>query len=674
MDVKYNIQERISKIYGQSPIMLDLIIGLLLFLSTFIVYLMHLAPSIFTGDSADATIASYVLGIPHPPGFPVYTWIGHIFTFIPVGDIAYRVNLMSAFFGALVIPIVYMIIRLSAPQPQGSFVDNIASLGGSIIGSMSFAFSIYYWAQAEIAEVYTLNSFFIASMILLALVWAKKRDARLLYLLSLLFGLSLGINAANILFAPSFLVFLFLIDREALLNKRTLFYMVVLFSAIGALQLIYLFVRARQGPEYAYMDIQNLEDFLYFITASEYSSIPFSVPLSTGISMYVDFLAKSFSLTGMAIGIIGIALSLRRNILKSAFLASIFVINILFFVQFNSFDIYDKLIPSFMIFSIFIGLGILEVLDLIKTSSKRVPALEAGKKRYFLKILLITLLLIVAAIVPISSYNLYSQEVDRSDSIDVSYFLAQVLDEVPANSTIIDVWQTCVPLRYFQIAYNMNPTVEILGADPVDWSGHIQERISRREVFVLRAELVDETLFNTYRVIPFLNMPGVGILYKINPDNSSFSVNGPVIQHPVNELLGGKIKLLGYDLNQTEEKDGFSITYYWQGMENVSKDYIYALDLIDRQGNVALEDVHIPIYGIYPTSRWAKNEVFAERYNISLPPTIEQGTYQMFITGTWNKDESAAYDKILLGNIDVGRIDPKDALVNYDRMLDQTSE
>lgn len=45
----------------------------------------------------------------------------------------------------------------------------------------------------------------------------------------------------------------------------------------------------------------------------------------------------------------------------------------------------------------------------------------------------------------------------------------------------------------------------------------------------------------------------------------------------------------------------------------------------------------------------------------------------MFIRGTWNKDDSAMYDKILLGNIDVGRIDPKDALVNYDRMLDQRS-
>ncbi len=382
--------------------------------------------------------------------------------------------------------------------------------------------------------------------------------------------------------------------------------------------------------------------------------------------MYVDFLAKCFSLTGMAIGIIGIALSLRRDILKSAFLASMFVINIFFFVQFNSFDIYDKLIPSFMIFSIFIGLGIWEILVLIKTSPQRVPALESEKKGYLLKIFLIALVLIMAANVPLSSYTLYSQEEDRSASIDLSYFLAQVLNNVPANSTIIDVWHTCVPLRYFQIVYHMNPTVEILGVDPVDWPGYIQERINRREVFILRADLVDETLLDSYSVIPVLNMPNVGVLYKINSGHSSFSVSSPVIQHPVNELLSGKIKLLGYDLNQTEEKGGFSITYYWQSMENVSKDYICALDLIDQRGNVALEDIHIPIYDIYPTSRWAKNEVFAERYNISLPPTIEQGTYQMFITGTWNKDDSAAYDKIPLGNIDVGRIDPKGALVNYD--------
>ncbi|MDD1753215.1 MAG: DUF2723 domain-containing protein [Methanotrichaceae archaeon] len=652
-----------GQLYRQSPIMLDLIVGFLLFLSTFIVYLKHLAPSVFIGDSAEVTIASYVLGIPHPPGFPVYTWFGHIFTFIPIGDIAYRVNFMSAFFGALVIPVVYMIIRSLAPQSQGSAAD-ITSLVGSIIGSMSFAFSIFYWGLAEVAEVYTLNSFFIASMILLALIWTEKRDARLLYLLSLLFALSLGIYAINILFAPFFLVFLFLVDRKALLNKKTLFLMITILFTIGALQLLYLFVRAWQGPLYAYADIRTLDSFLYFITARG-ATQPFSMPLSSGISMYKDFLAKSFSLIGIVIGIIGIVLSLRRDALKSAFLASMFVINILFNVQFNTFDVYDRLIPSFMIFSIFIGLGIWEVLDLIETSSERIPALDGGKKGPFLKIFLIVLVMIIAASVPISSYNSNSQIVDRSISIDISYFLAQILSDIPANSTIFDIWQTCVPLRYFQIIYHINPNVEIRCEYPALWPNDIQERINKRDVFLLRKALIDKTLFNKYSVIPVLNMPGVGVLSKVNLGTPSFSVSNPVIQHPVNELAGeGKIKLLGYDLNQTEEKGGFSITYYWQSMENVSKDYISAIDLIDLHGNVVSEDVHLPIYDIYPTSRWAKNEVFAERYNISLAATIEPGTYQMYMTGTWNNDESAPYDKILLGNIKVGKIDPKDALMH----------
>jgi len=57
--------------------------------------------------------------------------------------------------------------------------------------------------------------------------------------------------------------------------------------------------------------------------------------------------------------------------------------------------------------------------------------------------------------------------------------------------------------------------------------------------------------------------------------------------------------------------------------------------------------------------------VLAERYNISLPPTIKPGNYKMFITGTSDKDDSAGYDQVLLGNIEVEKIDLKDILVNY---------
>jgi hypothetical protein len=669
-----HLKIKINQISSQSFINLDLIISLILFLLAFIVYLKHLAPTIFTGDSADATIASYVLGIPHPPGFPVYLWIGHLFTLIPVGDIGFRVNLMSAFFGALVISIVYLIIRLFEPKSKNGF-DLFTSRCGAIFGSMALAFSIYFWANAEIAEVNTLNAFLLALMILLVFIWAEKRDTRLLYLLSLLFSLSVGVSAANILFIPSFLVFLFLVDRKTLLNKKTLFAMIGIFIAIGLFQLLFLYIRALQEPGHMYADIRNIDAFLNYITAREYSSLPFSVPLSQGMGIYLTYIIRNVSLIGVLIGVIGIVLSLKKNILWTAFLTSLFAINILFFIQYDSFDLYDKLIPSFMMFSIFIGLCIWQVLGLIKpvsdnqlalkTGKKRSkPALKTGRREYFFNLFLIALVLIVAAYIPLNSYISHSQEVDRSGSIDLPYFLAYVIKEVPVNSTIIDMWQISVPLAYFHKVYNMNPSVEILGANYAEWPALVHERINYRDVFLVRK---NQYLSNNFSIIPVLNMPGVGTLYKVYSGNPSFSVIDPVIQHRVNKLFGGNLELIGYNLNQSEEKDGFSLTSYWQSKENVSNDYIIGLDLIDQHGNVILEDIHTPIYGIFPSSQWVKNEILEERYNIIYPPTIEPGTYKLFMSGKWKTDSSNPSDKILLGNIEVGKIDLGNTLTRDSR-------
>lgn len=629
----------------------DAVIGLLLFVSTFIIYLRLLAPTIFTGDSADATIASYTLGMPHPPGFPVYTWFGHLFTLIPVGDIAYRVNLMSAFFGALVVPVVYAIIRSSAQNLKGGFTIG-ASRFGAIIGSLSLAFSISYWAQAEIAEVYTLNAFLIASTILLTLVWSEKRNPKYLYLLSLFFGLSLGVHASNILFAPFILAFLFLVDRRALLDMRTLLPMVALFLGVGVLQIVYLFVRASQQPAYAYMDIRSLDSFLSYITASEYSAAPFSVALSSGIFMYIEFLAANFSLIGMAIGIAGLALFMKRDLLRSAFYASLFAVNVLYFVRFDSADIADKLVPSFMMFSIFIGLGAWEILVMIMGQ----PAAKSDTKglldkRNLGKVILIVLVLVVSATVPVTSYAAYSQEIDRMRSTELPFFLLAALKEVPANSTILDQWATCEPLKYFQIAYNVNPTVEILGADPVEWTNRIDERIARKNVFLLE---IDEDVSKKYSEIPVLSMPGVGVLYKIYPGKPSFSAENPVMQKPMNKSFDGKVKLLGYDLNQSNDKRSFTITCFWQSLEKVSGDLIVYMDLVNVNGDPVLEDIHAPIYGMYPTSRWIQDEVLAESYKILLPPTVKPGRYQVFLTGVWNQDPTGNYDRILLGDIEFG--------------------
>lgn len=472
-------------------------------------------------------MASYFLGISHPPGFPVFTWIGHLFTFIPVGDIAYRVNLMSAFFGALVIPIVYMIIRIFALKSKDGF-ENFASRCGAILGSLSLAFSIYYWSDAEIADKVTLYTFFIASTILVALVWADKKDIRLIYLLSLLFGLSVGAYPTNILYMPSFLVFLFLVDSKVLTNKKTLVSLIGIFIPIVLIPFLYLYIRAWQTPVYAYADIRNINTFLNFITAREYSHIPFSLPLSKGLGLYFRYLFSNVSMVGVVIGVIGIGLSLKRNMLWSAFLASLSFINIFFFAQYNSFDIYLKFFPSYMIFSIFIGLCVWEIPSLFKSSSDYKLRLKTGKKgdelpletekrKYSLEIISISLVLIIAAAyIPLTSYVSHSQEADRSEGTDIQYFLTKVLNYVPAHSTIIDEWQIIEPLKYFQLVYHINPTVETLGANPAKWPDLIQERLNRNDVYLFK---VSKNLMNKYSVTPVLNVTcvnGVGTLYKVN--------------------------------------------------------------------------------------------------------------------------------------------------------------
>ncbi|MQY69884.1 MAG: DUF2723 domain-containing protein [Firmicutes bacterium] len=86
------------------------LIPFLLFLVSFGVYLKTLCPTVYIGDSGELIAAAYTLGIPHPPGYPLYCLLGKLFTLLPFGTIAYRVNLMSAFFASLTIVLIYLIV------------------------------------------------------------------------------------------------------------------------------------------------------------------------------------------------------------------------------------------------------------------------------------------------------------------------------------------------------------------------------------------------------------------------------------------------------------------------------------------------------------------------------------------------------------------------------------
>ena len=75
------------------------IVSIGLFLTSFLVYLKTLTPTIYAGDPSEFAATSYLLDISHPPGYPLYNLLSKLFTYLPIGNVAFRVNMFSGFCG-----------------------------------------------------------------------------------------------------------------------------------------------------------------------------------------------------------------------------------------------------------------------------------------------------------------------------------------------------------------------------------------------------------------------------------------------------------------------------------------------------------------------------------------------------------------------------------------------
>lgn len=167
-------------------------------LGTFLVYLTTLAPTVATNDAGRFQAAAPVLGTGHPTGYPTFILFGKLFTYLPVGDLAYRMNLMAAFFGALAAALFFLVaVELGARA--------LPAVGGAFV----FAFSTTFWSQAAFAEVYTMHATFILAVAYLLLRWRRAGTAAYALAAALLYGVSLGNNAGMVLLAPAFAVLLF---------------------------------------------------------------------------------------------------------------------------------------------------------------------------------------------------------------------------------------------------------------------------------------------------------------------------------------------------------------------------------------------------------------------------------------------------------------------------------
>src|SRR2546430_15573737 len=94
-------------------------------LALFALYAATAPRTVALEDDGLFILSSYFLGIEHPPGYPLFIWIGHLFTYLPFGSVAYRVHLASALFGALTGGAAWLCARAliggRVPRPSAGF-------------------------------------------------------------------------------------------------------------------------------------------------------------------------------------------------------------------------------------------------------------------------------------------------------------------------------------------------------------------------------------------------------------------------------------------------------------------------------------------------------------------------------------------------------------------------
>ncbi len=189
-------------------------------------YWYTLAPSVTLEDSGGFLTAAHNLGVPHPPGYPIWTMLSWAWQWIiPFGSVAWRVNLLSAFLGALAVGLTALLISKSGrvmasrcgflQRIQGETVVSRIILASSVSASLLLAFSPAMWSQSVITEVYTLNAFFLMATLVLLYRWSFETERRgRLYLAAFLWGVSLTNHQTLVLLTVAFPTFVWFADRK----------------------------------------------------------------------------------------------------------------------------------------------------------------------------------------------------------------------------------------------------------------------------------------------------------------------------------------------------------------------------------------------------------------------------------------------------------------------------
>jgi len=411
----------------------------------FFVYLWTMAPTVYALDSAELTTGAWCLGIVHSPGAPTYLLLGHIFSWLPLGDVGYRLNLMSAVAAALASLFVGRIVfRLTK------------SFWPSILAAWFLAFSYYYWVWALAAELYAPHACWIAGLIALTLYWNSTPRQYLAFWIALLFGLSMGNHMSTILLLPAFSGFMLTHPSRPWRSPKWMLKM-IFFGILGFSVYLYLPVRHLAAPPldyvrdyYPQVDLTSWQGFKWMVSGQMFDTLYFQVPLNAWpaeLARFVRQMISNFHGLGLVIGLLGFLMDFRMRKRLQCALWLMFVCHLVFFLSYGAGDKAWMFSICYVIWSIWFGLGLYHIAAVLW--HRRIPFAVLAPAT-------------VGAFLVLSLFfgNLAKANLSRDTSPRDRG--EQILARVGPGALVVCAWEDAPVLEYLQIVEGQRQDIQIL--------------------------------------------------------------------------------------------------------------------------------------------------------------------------------------------------------------------
>ncbi|MDQ2809621.1 MAG: DUF2723 domain-containing protein [Chloroflexota bacterium] len=478
-------------------------------LSALTLYGRTLAPAVLVGDSGEFQFTGAILGIPHPTGYPLYTLLGKAWSLLPLGTVAYRINLSSACYLAAAVGLVAWLIwalggrplppcgmqnaecgmRNGAGERRSGWGDLLLRALAAWGGAGLFAVAGTVWAQAVVARSYALNALLVAGCLTALWGWWANGRRAAGWVFAGLLGLSLAHHGTTSVLLPGYgwlagaALWRWRGQDRGGARVRWWLGMVAAF-VLGLSPYLLLAYRFVFGYTYYWGNPQTWADVLYLARGGPFTGQFFAYPLTLAgqwerILFGVEQISRQFGPGGVALGLAG-WLCLVADWRTRPFgvgLGLLVAGNFAFAVNYGIIG-HIYLIPTYLCWAILMAATGLWAVAWAERLRRPWPR---GLGRVTLG--LAGALVVLVAVPGLALARLPAQ--DRSGDTRIRDLALTTLAAAAPGARIYVDWESLCVFRYYRFVEGRRPDLLLYSEDPRDWApGIAQDLAAGRESYV----------------------------------------------------------------------------------------------------------------------------------------------------------------------------------------------